>query len=553
MATKEIWVSPNGSNSGAGTKASPYKTIQQAINNADPGTVIKVKAGTYRETIEINRGVNGDLKNLTDAKDLKIVSVDGKGAAVIDGSKANDSDSTVTMNEMSHVTIDGFHIVSNPRSTKDGGGIKVIGNPSGAKGNPSKDIEITDNTFSGKGVSMIKISMTRDVEIEGNSFRGNASLNFIDMVTVWDSKIAGNDFTGTARVGITMKAGSQDNLVQKNFFDFATGGGGEGQAAVLVGGVGHSRLGRDPLPSNFDGFEAKDILVVQNVILSHTDAGVMFQGGINSVVRDNLLGATGGTATKSAFAPSKNNESNSGNNKIIDNILLDVNKVHGVVEGQGKGTIVANNKPGSLKDVDFSYGAGSTGGNSSTPKAPGSVTEEQPKVAEPAPSKAPEPVKAPEPAKQVADPTPSKSSDDGDVVLTLKMGGTGTDLFPPKFNVIVDGKVIATETIDNPLEATGSSSYVRFDTQNESLYDTYSYKLSKGAPDKIKIAFVNDGTDQGTNRDIGFDWAEIQGVRLETEKHAEFSAKNGDKRFEGAVEKAFVNGEWEFSDVLDFL
>ncbi len=536
MAINEIWVAPNGSNSGAGTKASPYKTIQHAINAAEPGTVIKVKAGTYRENIEINRGVNGELRNLTQTNDLKIVSADGPGAAVITGADTSGKVSTITTTAMSHVTIDGFHIVGNVYNANDGGAIKVIGNPDGPNRSPSHDIEIINNTFSGRGVSMIKVTMTEDVRIEDNSFRGSASLNFIDMVTVWSSEIVSNDFTGTARVGITMKAGSQDNLVQQNFFDFTTAGGGMGQTAVLVGGVGHSRLNRDPLPDEFSGFEAKDVSVVNNVITSHTESGVMFQGGVESLVKGNLLGASGGIGVKSSYAPSKGNESSSGDNAIVENTLLNVKKLHGYVEGQADGTMVARNAEGTLQDVGFDYGVDSN-----------SLELVEPAAAQPrsASGIVAEAASAPETAPEVAPITPP----DGQTTIKLKVGGTGTDLFPPKFKVIVDGKLVASETIDDPLESDGGRSYVSFNTRDDSLFEIFEYDIADSKLNQIAIVFANDGTSQGVNRDLVVDYVEVDGNKLEAEQHGNFDANNGNALFEGAREKLFVNGTLSFDEL----
>jgi hypothetical protein len=43
----ELYVSPSGSDSAAGTLAAPFLTIQKAIDTASPGTTIYLRAGTY--------------------------------------------------------------------------------------------------------------------------------------------------------------------------------------------------------------------------------------------------------------------------------------------------------------------------------------------------------------------------------------------------------------------------------------------------------------------------------------------------------------------------
>ncbi|MBF4620714.1 right-handed parallel beta-helix repeat-containing protein [Clavibacter sp. VKM Ac-2542] len=51
-----VYVSPSGSDAGAGTKASPYASIQKAVDAAPSGRTIVVRAGTYRETVVMPAG-----------------------------------------------------------------------------------------------------------------------------------------------------------------------------------------------------------------------------------------------------------------------------------------------------------------------------------------------------------------------------------------------------------------------------------------------------------------------------------------------------------------
>lgn len=48
-AQNVLWVSPNGSNQAAGTKAAPLQTVQAAFRKAKSGTTIVLKSGAYRE------------------------------------------------------------------------------------------------------------------------------------------------------------------------------------------------------------------------------------------------------------------------------------------------------------------------------------------------------------------------------------------------------------------------------------------------------------------------------------------------------------------------
>jgi hypothetical protein len=46
-----IWVSPDGDDSGNGTRTEPLRTVQAAIDRAGPGTVVEVGTGTYPEAL----------------------------------------------------------------------------------------------------------------------------------------------------------------------------------------------------------------------------------------------------------------------------------------------------------------------------------------------------------------------------------------------------------------------------------------------------------------------------------------------------------------------
>jgi len=58
-------VSPSGSDSNDGTKAHPFKTISRAADAAQPGDVVTVHAGIYRERIAPPRGGTSETKRIT--------------------------------------------------------------------------------------------------------------------------------------------------------------------------------------------------------------------------------------------------------------------------------------------------------------------------------------------------------------------------------------------------------------------------------------------------------------------------------------------------------
>ena len=63
-AATEYHVAGNGNDANNGTAAKPFKTISAAARAAQPGDVITVHAGTYRERITPPRGGESDSKRI---------------------------------------------------------------------------------------------------------------------------------------------------------------------------------------------------------------------------------------------------------------------------------------------------------------------------------------------------------------------------------------------------------------------------------------------------------------------------------------------------------
>jgi len=60
----EFHVKPNGNDANVGTQSAPFRTIQHAANVAQPGDVITVHAGVYRERVSPPRGGESDGKRI---------------------------------------------------------------------------------------------------------------------------------------------------------------------------------------------------------------------------------------------------------------------------------------------------------------------------------------------------------------------------------------------------------------------------------------------------------------------------------------------------------
>ncbi len=65
VSAREIYVAKTGSDSASGSQAGPFLTINKAASIAQPGDIVTVHAGTYREWVKPPRGGTGESKRIT--------------------------------------------------------------------------------------------------------------------------------------------------------------------------------------------------------------------------------------------------------------------------------------------------------------------------------------------------------------------------------------------------------------------------------------------------------------------------------------------------------
>ncbi len=505
-----IWVSSSGSDSGTGTKASPFKTIQKAINNADPGTSIYVKAGTYNENVLVSAKNNVELKYTTAEKSIALISADGAGAATIRG-RDGVGKSAIELLGMHDFVVDGFTIIGNPGRAHDQGPIKITGGATIY--NDSGNVHIINNTVAGTGFDAIKAINTEEIVVAGNRFKGAFSEQVTDFVAVMDTIIRNNHVGGTSDSGITFKGGSTGALVTGNHIAFrSVDGFGPG---VKIGGEGFNRTLAET-PAELRGFEAKNITVTKNVIQDSGGFGVTLQGAHNSVISDNYVDNAGDHAFRAALSRSSYGTSTNKNNKVVDNILDAGLELFDIDAGATIGAVVLGNGTGTFGDVDFAYGAirVGSGGAVSGPPAGGE------------------------------DPDGGGTGGGGTgggTRLEVRAGGTGTDAAAPKFTVLVDGVAVGTRTVADPVKT--------FAAGNDALYDSFVFDLAAAPKSKVEIRYLNDGTTGGVNRDLFIDHITLGGQRQEAETRGHFVASNGNAAFEGPTERLYVNGTLIFDEI----
>ena len=194
-----------------------YPTIQLAVDNASPGTKIRVKAGTYIEDVDI------------DVADVRITAED---AVTLNGHFVVRAD---------EVTIDHFNIAP---TGSFGAGIDVFF---------ASGVQIHNNTFTGGTWGIFLIQSTGCIvkknhtsaastgiyliEANGNSIVGNsAAAGQAESITIQDSdnnQTSGNQCNAQTFGGISLLGNSNDNEIKHN------GCSNNGTAGISVSNNAH--------------------------------------------------------------------------------------------------------------------------------------------------------------------------------------------------------------------------------------------------------------------------------------------------------------------------
>jgi hypothetical protein len=267
--TKTIWVSPDGSNSNDGSSAHPYETIQYALDRAEPGTTVMVKAGTYAENIEFhNSGTAG--------KPISLVSADGPGEAKIVPGKGKTGGTIEAFGE-DHIVIDGFEVSG---GDKNANGI-IVTQGGHDLTNLTHHVVIKNNIVHDAVKDGIKAAQGDEIYVINNTVH-HVGDQGIDFVAVNDSVIAGNDVsyvTGKAPA-LVVKGGSTNILIADNHVAHIANDG------ISVGGwtdgTKHMRPG-------FTDWQAKNVIVVDNHVEDVGKRPLVVLGAQESQVLHNYL------------------------------------------------------------------------------------------------------------------------------------------------------------------------------------------------------------------------------------------------------------------------
>jgi nitrous oxidase accessory protein NosD len=236
--TATIYVSPNGSDSAAGTQAAPYKTLQRAANVARAGDIVSVAPGTY---VGFRVSTSGTASN-------RIVFRASGTVNVTQGSGGYG----IYIENASYVTIDGFRV--------SGTSSKGIAARGATATSPMRGVHVLNNVVTNTREEGMYLSQIESSLVEGN--------------TLQDVGTSGTTTTGHGLY--VANAGSDNTIIRGNTFMAANNSWGE--ALHVNGDIG---VGGDGI--------IKNLTIENNRFLGGFNNGMSLDGVQDSLIRNNII------------------------------------------------------------------------------------------------------------------------------------------------------------------------------------------------------------------------------------------------------------------------
>jgi parallel beta-helix repeat protein len=265
---RTFYVATTGDDSANGSIGTPWKTIQRAVQNVQPGDLIVVHPGRYAGFV---LGWDG-AQNGTSANPIVI---QGEPGAIIDSRNARTADG-INLEGASYVVIEGFTLTNGGTITR--AGIRSVTN---------QGVVIRNNHIDNMGRWGILTGFSNNVTIEGNVtsrsqaehgiYVSNACVNpVVRNNQVWGNAANGIHMNGDLSQGgngLILNALVENNVIYDN--------GRMGGSGINGDGVQNSKILNNVLYNNhasgislyrIDGADAsRNNLIVNNTILMASD------------------------------------------------------------------------------------------------------------------------------------------------------------------------------------------------------------------------------------------------------------------------------------------
>jgi len=270
----EIHVAVDGQDdTGDGSIANPYASIERAAQDAIPGAAIRLHAGTYTGGIYLE-----DLIG-TEAAPIWIGGAPGEARPVIEGGGEG-----IHLVRVHYVIVHDLEVRNtayNGINTDDGGD---YANADATRYVLFRHLSI-HHIGSGGNEDCLKLSGVNDYFVLNSEFAfcgGGGSGSGVDHVGCHQGLIVGNFFHDLSANAVQNKGGSQDIEIRANHMLNA------GYRAVNIGGSTGYEYFRPPLSTSQPNFEARDIRVIANVI-EGSETPFAFVGAVDSLAANNTI------------------------------------------------------------------------------------------------------------------------------------------------------------------------------------------------------------------------------------------------------------------------
>ncbi len=291
-------VSLTGSDSGTGTAASPWRTLQHAADVVSAGDKVTVHAGNYT-------GFYLDTSGSAAAP----IEFDADPGVTINQRNATTPDG-INLESASYVTINGFSVTGMPRA-----GVRSVGDSDAL----AKFVTIRNVTATNNGEWGIFTGFVNDLLIESNTTSGSVDQHGIYVSNSGDRPVIRNNISFN----------NHDNGIHMNG-DASQGGDGIITGAVVTGNIIYNNGTGGGSGINMDGVQ--NSLVANNLLYNNHASGIsLYQidgGGGSSgdvVVNNTII-----EASDARWA--LNIQANSANTTVRNNILLNNNPSHGAID-----------------------------------------------------------------------------------------------------------------------------------------------------------------------------------------------------------------------------